>query len=79
MRDLTTAWISESAQSLSVHTYHNMDLTTFYNSSVERRTHLSEWEGTRTLRREQQAHRWPSMVKEAMLALSDTQKGAACS
>ncbi len=62
MCDLTTAW------SLSVHTYHNMDLTTFYDSSEERRTHISEWEGTLMLRRERHAHRWPSMVRGAMLA-----------
>ncbi len=69
MCDLTTGWILESAQSLSVCTYHNMDLTTFYDSSGERRTtHSSEWEGTQTLRRERHAHRWPSMVRGAVLA-----------
>ncbi len=34
-----------------------------------RRTiHSSEWEGTQTLRRERHAHKWPSMVRGAMLA-----------
>ncbi len=38
-------------------------------SSGERRTHSSEWEGTQTPRRERHAHRWPSMVRGAVLAL----------
>ncbi len=47
MCDLTTAWILESASSVSVWTYRNMDLKTFYDSSGERKTtHSSEWEGT---------------------------------
>ncbi len=34
-----------------------------------RRTiHSSEWEGTQTLRRERHAHKWPSMMRGAMLA-----------
>ncbi len=37
-------------------------------SSGEWRTHSSEWEGTQTLRRERHSHRWPSMVRGAMLA-----------
>ncbi len=31
-------------------------------------THSLEWEGTQTLGRERHAHRWPSMVRGAMLA-----------
>ncbi len=43
MCNLTTRWILENAQSLSVCTYHNMDLTMFYDSSGEQRTtHSSE-------------------------------------
>ncbi len=38
-------------------------------SSGEWRTHPSEWEGTQTPRRERHAHRWPSMVRGAVLAL----------
>ncbi len=41
----------ESAQRLSVRTYHNMDLNC-----------------SQTLARERHAHRWPSMVRGAMLA-----------
>ncbi len=51
MCDLTTTWILESAQRLSVRTYHNMDLNC-----------------SQTLARERHAHRWPSMVRGAMLA-----------
>ncbi len=36
--------------------------------ALERRTHSSEWEGTQTPRRERHAHRWPSIVRGAMLA-----------
>ncbi len=55
MCDLTTEWILESAQSLAC----ALIRRTFY--ALERRTtHSSEWEGTQTLRRERQAHRWPS-------------------
>ncbi len=51
---LTTEWILESAQSLAC----ALIKRTFY--ALERRTtHSSEWEGTQTLRRERQAHRWP--------------------
>ncbi len=38
-------------------------------SSGEQRNQPSEWEGTQTLRRERHAHRWPSLVRGAMLAL----------
>ncbi len=59
--------------------YHNVDfrkvhrdlactLTICCQSSGERRTQLSAWEGTQSLRRERHAHRWPSMVRGAMLA-----------
>ncbi len=76
MCDLTNAWILESAQSVSVCTYHNMDLTTFYDSSGERRTtHSSELEGTQMLRREQYAHRWSSKVRGAMLTLPTRSSG----
>ncbi len=44
-------------------------------SSGGRRTHSSEWEGTQTLRRERHAHRWPSKVRGAMLALPATSSG----
>ncbi len=55
MCGLTTEWILESAQSLAC----ALIRRTFY--ALERRTtHSSEWEGTQTLRRERQAHRWPS-------------------
>ncbi len=55
MCGLTTEWILESAQSLAC----ALIRKTFY--ALERRTtHSSEWEGTQTLRRERQAHRWPS-------------------
>ncbi len=55
MYGLTTEWILESAQSLAC----ALIRRTFY--ALERRTtHSSEWEGTQTLRRERQAHRWPS-------------------
>ncbi len=55
MCGLTTEWILESAQSLAC----TLIRRTFY--ALERRTtHSSEWEGTQTLRRERQAHRWPS-------------------
>ncbi len=37
-------------------------------SSGEWRTHSSEWEGTRTPRRELHSHRWPSTVMGAVLA-----------
>ncbi len=37
MCDLTTRWILESAQSFSVCTYYNMDLTMFDDSSGERK------------------------------------------
>ncbi len=39
------------------------------------RTHSSEWEGTQMLRRERHAHRWPSMVRGAVLALPTTSSG----
>ncbi len=43
MCDLTTGWILESAQSLKVCIYHNMDFATFYDSPGEQRTtHSSE-------------------------------------
>ncbi len=55
MCGLTTEWILESAQSLAC----ALIRRTFY--ALERRTtHSSEWEGTQMLRRERQAHRWPS-------------------
>ncbi len=55
MCGLTTEWILESAQSLAC----ALIRRTFY--ALERRTtHSSGWEGTQTLRRERQAHRWPS-------------------
>ncbi len=55
MCGLTTEWILGSAQSLAC----ALIRRTFY--ALERRTtHSSEWEGTQTLRRERQAHRWPS-------------------
>ncbi len=55
MCGLTTEWILESAQSLAC----ALIRRTFY--ALERRTnHSSDWEGTQTLRRERQAHRWPS-------------------
>ncbi len=55
MCGLTTEWILESAQSLAC----ALIRRTFY--ALERRTtHSSKWEGTQTLRRERQAHRWPS-------------------
>ncbi len=38
-------------------------------SSGVRRNQPSEWEGTQTLRRERHAHRWPSLVRGAVLAL----------
>ncbi len=38
-------------------------------SSGERRNHPSEWEGTQTLIQERHAHRWPSLVRGAVLAL----------
>ncbi len=44
-------------------------------SSGERRTHSSEWEGTQTCRRERHAHRWPSMVRGAMLAWQTRSSG----
>ncbi len=76
MCDLTTAWILESAQSLSVCTYHNMDLTKFYDSSGERRTtHSLEWEGTPMLRREGYAHRWSLKVRGAILTLPTRSSG----
>ncbi len=37
-------------------------------SSGEWRTHSSEWEGTRTPRRELHSHSWPSTVRGAVLA-----------
>ncbi len=40
----------------------------YCDSSRERGTQLSAWEGTQSLRRERHAHRWPSMVRGAMLA-----------
>ncbi len=49
-------------------TYHNMDFRRTFYALERRTTHSSEWEGTQTLRRERQAHRWPSMVRGAMLA-----------
>ncbi len=38
------------------------------DSFGEQRTQLSAWEGTQMLRREWHAHRWPSQLREAMLA-----------
>ncbi len=38
------------------------------DSFGEQRTQLSAWEGTQTLRRVWHAHRWPSQLREAMLA-----------
>ncbi len=38
-------------------------------SSGERRNQPSEWEGTQTLRKERHTHRWPSLVRGAVLAL----------
>ncbi len=53
--DLPLSGFIESAQSLAF----ALIRRTFY--ALERRTtHSSEWEGTQTLRRERQAHRWPS-------------------
>ncbi len=40
----------------------------YCDSSGERGTQLSAREGTQKLRRERHAHRWPSMVRGAMLA-----------
>ncbi len=37
-------------------------------SSEEQRNQPSEWEGTQMLRREQHAHRWPSLVRGTVLA-----------
>ncbi len=44
-------------------------------SSGERRTHSSEWEGTQTLRRERHAHRWPSKVRGAVIARPSMSSG----
>ncbi len=44
-------------------------------SSGERRTHYSEREGTQTLRRERHAHRWPSIVRGAVLARPSMSSG----
>ncbi len=98
MRSYHNVDFLESAQRLSVRTYHNMDLNCsqtlarerhahrwpsmvrgamlartrrawgYCDSSGERGTQLSAWEGTQTLRRERHAHRWPSTVRGAMLA-----------
>ncbi len=38
-------------------------------SSGERRNQPLEWEGTQTLRKERHAHRWPTLVRGAVLAL----------
>ncbi len=76
MCNLSTVWILECSHSLMVCTYNNMDLTTFYDSSGERRTtNSSEWEGTQTLRRKRHAHRWPSKVRGAILALPTRSSG----
>ncbi len=55
MCGFTTEWILESAQSLAC----ALIRRTFY-ALEQRTTHSSEWEGTQMLRRERQAHRWPS-------------------
>ncbi len=57
MWELTTEWI-----------FRNIYLVLRSMVREWRTTHSSEWEGTQTLRRERQAHRWPSMVRGAMLA-----------
>ncbi len=44
-------------------------------SSGERITHSSEWEGTQMLRWERHAHRWPSKMRGAMLALPTRSSG----
>ncbi len=66
MCELTTEWILESAQRFSVCTYIFLVLRSM--ARERRTTHSLEWEGTQTLRRERHAHRWPSMVRGAMLA-----------
>ncbi len=88
--DLPLSGFVESAQSLAC----ALIRRTFY--ALERRTtHSSEWDGTQTLRREQQAHRWPSYGEGSNAGStnkasdlsqssggrrnSDAQKGAACS
>ncbi len=84
MCELTAGWILEKCPKSSTCTHHNMDFRknaehlmcdlTIYifwecSMALERRTtHSLEWEGTQTLRRERHAHRWPSMVRGAMLA-----------
>ncbi len=44
-------------------------------SSGERRNSSFTWEGTQTPRRERHAHRWPSMVRGAVLALPTMSSG----
>ncbi len=71
MCGLTTEWILESAQSLTC----ALIRRTFY-ALEQRTTHSSEWEGTQTLRRERQAHRWPSGWGEQCWLDRHARKGA---